>query len=220
MRPLVLSIGTLVLALGAAWAQTPGGRLTPQIPFGQTFKDFHFPYYENGQLKVMLSAVSAKGTTINRAEATELKIDLYDDGKITTTVTSPKADLYIAEQRMRTKNTVLIERADMEASAQSCDFDLPNKRYQLHENVKVVLKSFDATFKTPTPGGEAPAAAPAAAPSSPAPRPRESAPVIPPLSLVPSPSLPAHNSGSLLDTPGAYANTNTAPANPPANVNP
>ena len=81
--------------------------------------------------------------TVNRAETTDLKIDLYTNGKVTTTILSPKADLYVAERVMRTKNTVQVERADLEATAQACDFDLINKKYILRQNVHVLLKNFD-----------------------------------------------------------------------------
>jgi len=204
MRSLVLSIGSLTLILGVAWAQTSGNENTPVIPYGQTFKDFHFPLYQDGQLKATLSAISATGTTLNRAETTELKIELYDQGKVTTTITSPKADLYVADRRMRTKNTVLIERTDMEATAQSCDFDLLNKKYFLYQNVKVTLKNFDANFK--------PASATGATPASTA-------------NTVPTPatSTPTSNpppKSSLLDTPGASSNPNLAPTPAPSSVNP
>jgi hypothetical protein len=191
--------------VGVAWAQAPGsGGVVPQIPYGQTFKDFQFPLYQDGQLKATLAAISAKGVTINRAEATELKIELYDQGKVTTTITSPKADLYLADRRMRTKDTVLIERADMEATAQTCDFDLTNKKYLLRENVKVILKNFDASFKRP-PTGTA-----AAIPSSDAtPASGNNA------SPAPSSIAPPLRNDSMIDTPGAYANTNiTAPPTP------
>ncbi len=212
MRLLVLSIGTLLtLVLGIAWAQTPtGSGTTAQIPYGQTFKNFQFPHYQDGELKATLSAVSAKGTTINRAEATELKIELYDQGKVTTTVTSPKADLYLAELRMRTKNTVQIERADMEASAQTCDFDLVTKKYTLRENVKVTLKNFDSNFKSHS-GSLSPTSSPGAITP-----PTHTVPTHAPLTLTPNPS----QDNSLLDTPGAYANTNPAPTFPKNSVNP
>jgi len=211
MRPFILSIGAFcICVLSVAWAQTsPGGGNTPQIPYGQTFKDFQFPIYQNGQLNSMLSAVSAKGITLNRAEATDLKIEFYENGKVTTTITSPKADLYLAERIMRTKNTVLIERADMEATAQTCDFNQQTKKYLLRDNVKVILKNFDTTTHLPasssssnSPTSQTPASPPAYGPTTPI--------VIPPdLSL--TPNTPLRNNSSLLDSPGAYANTNVAP---------
>src|SRR5471032_1761981 len=117
MRPLLLSLGACILVLGAAWAQNTGdSRNAPQLPVGQTFKQFEYPTFQDGKLKSTLYATEATGITLNRAETTDLKIQIYDNGAVTTTVTSPKADLYVAEQKMRTKNTVHIERADTEAT--------------------------------------------------------------------------------------------------------
>src|ERR1700761_2483617 len=96
----------------------------------------------DGQLHYSCYAVQATGITLNRAEADDLRIEVYENGQKTTTITSPKADLYVAEQKMRTKNTVRIERADMEATSQDCDFYVKQKNFFLRTNVKVLLKHF------------------------------------------------------------------------------
>jgi lipopolysaccharide export system protein LptC len=158
MRPLLLSLGVCVLVLGAVWAQNTGDSgSAPQLPVGQTFKQFEFPDYEDGKLKATLYAAEATGITLNRAEAQDVKIQIYDNGAVTTTVTSPKADLYVNERKMRTRNTVQIERADMEATSQDCDFDLKTKKYVLRTNVKVILKHFDIST-TPANGSAQPPA--------------------------------------------------------------
>jgi hypothetical protein len=197
MRLLLFSLIGAAMVLGTVEAQSPGGSGV-QISFGQTYKDFQFPLYQNGQISAMLFAVSAKGITVNRAETTNLKIELYTEGKVTTTITSPDADLYIADRVMRTKNTVKIVRTDMDATAQSCDFDLISKKYLLRQDVRVILKNFDA--------GAVPkrATAPAAAAAAPTPAPAEN---IMPL----NPNAP-QNPDALLDMPGAYSSTNAVPA--------
>jgi hypothetical protein len=162
------------------------------LPVGQTFKQFVYPMYQDGKLKATLSAVEATGITLNRAEAKDVKIELYDT--VTTTVTSPDADLYVNEEKMRTKNTVLIERTDMTATSQDCDFDLKTKKYLLRTNVKVILKHFDLSL-TPA-NGDAPP--PASAPPS-------TGPISP---------QPAQGGESPLNSPGADADTNSAPIPP------
>jgi lipopolysaccharide export system protein LptC len=160
MRPLLLSATACILLLGAVSAQNTGDSgSAPQLPVGQTFKEFEFPDYENGQLKATLYASQATGITLNRAEASDVKIQIYDNGAVTTTVTSPKADLYVNERIMRTKNTVQIERADMEATSQDCDFDLKDKKYILRTNVKVLLKHFDISSTSANGSAPAPASA-------------------------------------------------------------
>jgi hypothetical protein len=210
MRPLILSVvGCLALA-GAAWAQQSGdssGGIS-QLPVGQIYKDFQFPYYESGQLKFTLTAAEAKGITLNRAETTDLKIDLYENGKVTTTITSPKADLYVGDRKMRTHDTVLIERADLDAAAQFCDFDLVAKQYTLRHNVKVTLKHFDAGNAAKA--GEPQASAPAAAP------PAAAQPAVGSSPPAPAPAIPGQTASqkidSLLESPGMFSSTNAAPA--------
>jgi hypothetical protein len=182
--------------LGAAPAQNADSGPTPQLPVGQTFKNFWYPYYQDGQLKYTGAAVQATGITQNRAETTDLKIQIYDKGAVTTTITSPEADLYVSERKMRTKNTVQIERADMLATAQSCDFDLGTSQYLLRTNVRVVLKNFDVGKSTSlSDTSPAPTVAPTPAPSTPAPR-------------------STSDTDSLLDSPGAYSSTNSPPPPP------
>jgi hypothetical protein len=204
MRPLFLSLGACVLFSGAAWAQNKGdGESGPQLPVGQTFKQFQFPIYQSGLLKATLEATEATGITLNRAETTDLKIQIYDNGAVTTTVTSPKADLYVTDQKMRTKNTVLIERADMTATSQTCDFDLKTKKYVLRSSVKVILKHFDLSLTPANAVAPPPASTPA--------------PVSAPTATAPGPAspTPAQANTSLLESPGSYSDTNSVPI-PPA----
>ena len=106
---------------------------------------------------------------------------------------------------MRTKSTVLISRADMDASAQECDFDLKAKKFTLRTNVKVVLKNFDASLDPNKKGSTTSSSTPEAAPQ----------PSTTPVSVSP-PLAPRHpaNNDSLLDSPGSYSNTNAAPIPP------
>ncbi|MCE0521797.1 MAG: LPS export ABC transporter periplasmic protein LptC [Methylacidiphilales bacterium] len=187
MRLLLLSVGTCILVLGAVWAQNPGDNANaPQLPVGQVFKQFEFPVWQDGKLKATFDAVEARGITVNRAETTDLRIQLYDNGVATTTITSPKADLYVTDQKMRTKYTVQIERADMEATSQVCDFDLKTKQYLMRTNVKVTLKHFDLSG-TPAGGAATPTA------TTPAPTP---------------------GNASQANSPGAQADTHSAPISP------
>src|SRR5277367_3583480 len=99
MRQLLLSLGLCALAGGAAWAQSDSsGGSMPVLPVGQVFKQFEFPIYQEATLKAKLDAVEAKGITLNRVQTTDLRIQLYDNGTATTTITSPDADLYLNQQ--------------------------------------------------------------------------------------------------------------------------
>ena len=213
MRPLFPSLGAGILAVGVAAAQVAGdsgGGNAPQLPVGQTFKQFEFPVYQDGKLRYTLNAIEARGITLNRAEATNLKIEVYDNGAITTTITSPKADLYVNEQKMRTKNTVLIERSDMEATSQDCDFDVKTKKYLLRTNVKVVLKHFDISMNpAPAAGSTKPGTTTGTTPA-PVPAPSSTPAPVPAPSATPAPV----RNDSLLTSPGSYSDTNSAPIPP------
>jgi hypothetical protein len=195
------------------WAQTPPPSDSvgiSQLPVGQVYKEFYFPYYQADQLKFVLTASDATGITINRADTHNLKIDLYSQGKVTTTITSPDADLYVADRKMRTHHTVQVNRPDLVATSQLCDFDLVSKQYVMRKNVKVVLLHFDAGKSVA--GSAANPASPATPATSPAvPQTPPPAPVsIPRPNVPPPPSVP-NGEGDLIDSPGAYSSTNAAP---------
>jgi len=201
MRLLLFSLGAAALALGAVRAQSTGDSGNArQLPVGQTFKQFQFPDYENGVLKSTLYATEATGITLNRAEAKNLKIQLYENGVVTTTITSPDADLYVSDEKMRTKNTVKIDRADLTATSQDCDFDKKARKYVLRDNVKVLLKHFDISF---TPANGATPAPASSHPSAGAPGVTGAAGPLPAKSIAPR-----------LNPAGSSVDTNSAPIPP------
>ena len=209
MRPLVLSVAAGLGWAGAVLAQTPppsDSSGISQLPVGQVYKEFQFPYYQAGKLKFVLTASDATGITINRADTHNLKIDLYDADKITTTITSPDADLYVADRKLRTHHTVKVTRPDLVATSQFCDFDLVTKQYVMRNTVKVVLLHFDAGKSvsanpaTPTTG-----TAPAVAPAPPASPVSLARPFIPPPPSVPD------GEGDLIGSPGSYSTPNVMP---------
>ena len=223
--PILLLEAGLILS-GICHAQSQGDSSAPTVPVGQTILKFEFPVYQEGKLHYTLAATEAKGITLNRAETTDLRIDIYDNGAPTTTITSPKADLYVAEQKMRTKSTVQIERADLEATSQECDFDVKAKKFWMRKKVSVLLKHFDMGKQssglgaTPT---STPAPVPAPQPSDmpPAPAPAQlpapamsSTPSAPAASATPDPTPVAHGTDSLLASPGSFSDTNSAPIPP------
>jgi hypothetical protein len=208
MRFLVLSIGLGICVLGAAWAQSSSDAPSQTVPVGQTFRNFEFPIYQDGQMKAKLTASQATGITQNRADTKDLKIEIYDNAVVTTTITSPDADLYAAEQKMRTSHTVQIERADMEATSDICDFDLKTKKYVLRTNVKVTLKNFDpgkSLGSTPASSPSAPATPSPTTNATDAPSPATSS-LLTPRSLL--------NTDSLPESPGTVSLTNSAPISP------
>jgi hypothetical protein len=101
---------------------------------------------------------------------------------------------------MRTKNTVLIERQDMEATSQDCDFNVKAKQFLLRTHVKVLLKHFEVGAGT---GGTATPAAPAP--------PTADVTSLPDNTPGPPPPAPSPGDQSILPSPGAYSDTNAAP---------
>ena len=217
MRRLLFSVGWWAAACLLARSSPTAGKqadAAPQIPFGQTYKDFQFPIWQKGQLAYTLTAASATGVSLNRADASDVRIDVYTNDKVTTTITSPRADLYVSDRKMRSKSTVHVVRADMDATSQICDFDLISKKYVLRQNVHVLLKNFDVGG-SPTAKGAAGTTAVKGAPTAKgSPSVPEADQPIPPEPQSPPEPTSAPTGEPVLDFPGASATTNAAPHSP------
>ena len=123
------------------------------IPLGATIKGFVMPQRnEQGEMQANITGDTAKAVSVNRTEIEGLKIELYDGKEIGTVITSPKSDLWVQENRLSTRNGVLIKRGDMIISALSMEWELKEQRAVLRRQVRVEVQKFD--FGAP-PSGEA-----------------------------------------------------------------
>lgn len=140
-------------------SKSPTGGMTQ----GQVTKGFTLPQYQDGKPTAMISGEEARVISVNRTEITGLKVDLYEDGKVTTTITSPKSDYWTADNKMRTRFGVQISRADMVITAQTMEWEVKEQRGVLRQNVKVVLNSLDlaAPAASPSPNATTPITTPA-----------------------------------------------------------
>lgn len=163
----------LLAALTLAPAQqppTPAKNPTANMSQGQVTKGFTLPQYQDGKQTAMISGDEARVISVNRTEITGLKVDLYEDGKVTTTITSPKSDYWNADNKMRTRYGVEIKRPDMTVSAQTMEWEIKEQRGVLRQNVKVVINTLDlsAPATSPNPNATAPlnSSSPGAEPTS------------------------------------------------------
>src|SRR5262249_41433183 len=93
----------------AARAQTqPAGSMSA-VGVGEVTRDFSFPQInEKGKVEAMLTGKEARTITANRTQISDMKIEVYDGDTVTTTITSPKCDLWNMDKTLRTRSGVVI----------------------------------------------------------------------------------------------------------------
>lgn len=166
-RIVILGISVLLAGVAVSSAQQPkpepAKSPTGNMTQGQVTKGFTLPQYTDGKLTAMINGGEARVISVNRTEITALRVDLYEDGKVATTITSPKSDYWNADNKMRTRFGVEIVRSDMTVTAQTMEWEIKEQRGVLRQNVKVVLNSLDLAkpAETPNPAASAPLGVPA-----------------------------------------------------------
>lgn len=166
-RTLILSVSALLAGVAVSSAQQPkpepAKSPTSNMTQGQVTKGFTLPQYTDGKLTAMINGGEARVISVNRTEITDLRVDLYEDGKVATTITSPKSDYWNADNKMRTRFGVEIKRPDMIVTSQTMEWEIKEQRGVLRNNVKVVLLTLDLAkpAESPSPAATAPLNAPA-----------------------------------------------------------
>ena len=135
-------LGAAVLGLGAA---LPGahGQAIP-IPMGKSIHNLEKPFTNDaGELEYRISGSEATRKSINRIAVTDLKIELFKEGKEDMVITSPQADFWETKGLLSTRHTVKIDRGDMIITADTIQWELEPEKGVLRKNVRVEITSFD-----------------------------------------------------------------------------
>ncbi|MGD9895462.1 MAG: hypothetical protein AB7T14_00065 [Candidatus Methylacidiphilaceae bacterium] len=110
------------------------------IPLGSVVKEFRLPQRNaEGALEGMVTGREARAISVNRTEILDMKIELYDQGKVGTTILSPRCDLWKLEDRLSTHSGAVVERPDLRLTSQIMDWEVGGHRGVFRQNVRVVL---------------------------------------------------------------------------------
>ncbi len=110
------------------------------IPLGSVVKEFRLPQRNaQGELDGIITGREARAISVNRTEILDMKIELYDQGKIGTTILSPRCDLWKLEDRLSTQSGAVIERPDLRLTSRIMDWEVGAHRGVFRQNVRVVL---------------------------------------------------------------------------------
>lgn len=159
MRPPVpnplLALAALVLLSASLHADTS----ITGMPLGSVIKGFVMPQRDAaGVLQANITGDQATIVSLNRTQILGLKVELYENDKVATTITSPRCDYWTLERRLNSHDGVLLVRPEARISADAIDWDFKTETAVLHRNVRVVLPQFTVGAPaTPPPATPAPA---------------------------------------------------------------
>lgn len=125
------------------------------IPLGSVVKEFRLPQRNaQGGLDGVISGREARAISVNRTEIMDMKIELYDQGKIGTTILSPRCDLWKLEDRLSTQSGAVVERPDLRLTSQIMDWEVGAHRGVFRQNVRVILFHLPLGKPTGQPGAQ------------------------------------------------------------------
>ena len=125
----------LLLFVGICRAQTM------DMGTGMEVSGFRVPDYdEQGQLRAQLYGQHAKVLEGGEVEITNLKIEMYRDGKVVMTVFSPHCFFNMETHQARSDGRVLIESGPMTVVGRGFTWSAEAGRFEILHDSKVLVK--------------------------------------------------------------------------------
>jgi hypothetical protein len=120
-----------------------GGVIVAQSDFavGSIIRGFDFPSRDpkTGKMVFRITGEKAIVMTANRIEVHQLKIEIFNNDKVGTTVQSPVSDYWRLENRLTSNTGVEIMWPGASATSKQMEWDLPKSKGTLRGNVVVVI---------------------------------------------------------------------------------
>lgn len=133
MKRILIQMLTLLLMCGVAGAQDSGLRIEGS--------GFRVPDYDDqGNLRAQLYGEHAKMLEGGEVEITNLKIEMYKDGKVAMTVFSPHCIFNMDTRQARSESHVLIESGLMTIIGRGFTWSAAAGRFEILHESKVLVK--------------------------------------------------------------------------------
>lgn len=136
----------LICYLLAAWSASTGLLVaqSAQSPVGTVIRGFVLPQRNaDGEPEANLTGDEARVLTLNRTEVTNLRVELFDEGKVSVVMTTPLCDLWRDENRLESKAPVQVNRDNLEIKADQAIWYYRDKKGVFRGNVKLVISRFE-----------------------------------------------------------------------------
>ncbi len=142
----LLVMGLAVAAL-ACRAQEPASKLDQYMETGMEVSGVRAPYYdEQGQLKAQLYGGHAKVLEGGKADVTNLRVEVYQDGAVAMTLFAPQCFTEAVKEGGRntlavySDGEVLIEMEQMSIYGKGFRFSSETSRFEILGAAKVIVK--------------------------------------------------------------------------------
>jgi hypothetical protein len=125
-----------------------GGVMLAQSDFavGSIIRGFDFPSRDakTGKMQYRITGDKAIVMTANRIEVHKLKIEIFNDDKVGTTIQSPVSDYWRLESRRTSNVGVEILWPGASATSKQMEWDLPKSKGVLRGNVVVTIENLQS----------------------------------------------------------------------------
>jgi len=133
MKRIIIQFLSLFLMCSLACAQDLG--------IGMEISGFRVPDYDDqGALRAQLYGEHAKVLDAGEVEITNLKIEMYKDGKVAMTVFAPHCFFNLDTRRARSEGRVLIESGLMTVEGRGFVWSAEAGRFEILHESKVLVK--------------------------------------------------------------------------------
>lgn len=139
-RGFLLCMSVLVVSLtGLGWAQEESARGEEE---GPSIRDFSLPEYnEKMELVSKIEGDSARSLGGDKFDITNLRFEMYRNGKVDARVTSPSCTFHKRKNSGWSTGSIRIIRDDLVVTGEDYVFDGRKEQIRIQKNAKVVIRS-------------------------------------------------------------------------------
>lgn len=140
----------LLAGMVAYAALSVGASAQMDFAIGSIIKDFSLPQRNpEGELKLQIFGDQATVISANRIKVENLRIELFEGGQPDIQINSPVCDFWRQENRLTTRQNVIITHPALRLTANQMDWELNENRGLFQGNVQVTLLKSEITTPPP-----------------------------------------------------------------------
>jgi hypothetical protein len=156
--PCLLALAALFCSMPVSYSQetapepspkpspSPGGleEISIPVPEGQDVMGIRIPHHnERGELVMLITAEVARRAGESNIEMERMKIDLWDEERLRSSLTMPKSQFHMGTRILSGNDGALIEREDFTIEGENLEFDLGEQKGTMRGKVTMTIKQVE-----------------------------------------------------------------------------
>lgn len=156
--PGLFAFSTLLCAISTSFSQESNTEPIPKpsppsdgleeisipVPEGQDVMGIRIPHHnERGELVMLITAEVARRAGESNIEMERMKIDLWDEERLRSSLTMPKSQFHMGTRVLSGNDGALIEREDFTIEGENLEFDLAEQKGTMRGKVTMTIKQVE-----------------------------------------------------------------------------